>query len=414
MIPRLHGLLIRADALRAEDGAVFGRSWRELEADQAREPRAAWWRERRADLLALAAQESPLYVYDLDTVRAKARALRALGCVDRWHYALKANAHPAILRALHEEGFAFECVSLAEVQALRTILPELAPERILFTPNFAPRAEYAAAMQLGVRVTLDALHPLEHWPELFADREIHLRVDLGVGRGHHDKVKTGGATSKFGVALDDVEAFRALARKAGARIVGLHAHLGSGILDAGHWRSVYAQLASLAERFSRIQSIDVGGGLGVPSRSDESPLDLAALGTVLAEVKQAYPQFALWMEPGRYLVADAGVLLARVTQVKHKGHVHYVGVDAGMNSLIRPALYEAWHEIVNLSRLEEPPAQMVQVVGPICESGDVLGANRRLPTCREGDVILIAQAGAYGAAMASHYNLREPANEVTL
>jgi diaminopimelate decarboxylase/aspartate kinase len=108
------------------------------------------------------------------------------------------------------------------------------------------------------------------------------------------------------------------------------------------------------------------------------------------------------------------VLLARVTQLKRKGAVHYVGIDAGMNSLIRPALYEAWHEIVNLSRLDEEGRELVQIVGPICESGDVLGSNRRLPECREGDVILIAQAGAYGAVMASRYNLREPAEEVVL
>ncbi|HEX7768777.1 MAG TPA: bifunctional aspartate kinase/diaminopimelate decarboxylase, partial [Dokdonella sp.] len=143
-------------------------------------------------------------------------------------------------------------------------------------------------------------------------------------------------------------------------------------------------------------------------------LDLDALAAALEEVKRAYPRFALWMEPGRFLVADAGVLLARVTQAKRKGTLRYVGVDAGMNSLIRPALYEAWHEIANLSRLDEPPGPMVQVVGPICESGDVLGSNRRLPECREGDVLLIAQAGAYGAVMASRYNLRTPAREVVL
>ncbi len=252
------------------------------------------------------------------------------------------------------------------------------------------------------------------WGELFAGRDIQLRVDLGVGRGHHDKVKTGGAASKFGLALDQIDEFRALAQKHGAHIVGLHAHLGSGILDIAHWRSVYAQLASLAEGFSRIESLDIGGGLGVPARPDEAPLDLAALGEALAEVKRAYPQFALWLEPGRYLVADAGVLLARVTQVKRKGSVRYVGIDAGMNSLIRPALYEAWHEIVNLSRLDEEDGELVQIVGPICESGDVLGSNRRLPACREGDVMLIAQTGAYGAVMASRYNLREPAQEVVL
>ncbi|MEP7044741.1 MAG: bifunctional aspartate kinase/diaminopimelate decarboxylase, partial [Dokdonella sp.] len=414
LIPRLHALLIRADALRVEDGAIFGPSWRQLAEDFAQKPREAWWHGRRDELLRVANDASPRYVYSLDAVRAQARALRAFDAVDRWHYALKANPHPAILRALHEEGFAFECVSMAEIDAVRAALPSLAPARILFTPNFAPRDEYAQALAVGVHVTLDALHPLLHWGALFRGRELHLRVDLGVGRGHHDKVKTGGASSKFGLALDQVEEFRGLARQHDARIVGLHAHLGSGILDAGHWRSVYAQLASLAEGFNHIESLDIGGGLGVPSRADEVPLDLAALSAALGEVKSAYPQFQLWLEPGRFLVADAGVLLARVTQVKRKGNVHYVGIDAGMNSLIRPALYEAWHEIVNLSRLHEPADAMVQIVGPICESGDVLGANRRLPVCREGDVILIAQTGAYGAVMASRYNLREPAAEIVL
>jgi diaminopimelate decarboxylase/aspartate kinase len=120
------------------------------------------------------------------------------------------------------------------------------------------------------------------------------------------------------------------------------------------------------------------------------------------------------MEPGRYLVADAGVLLASVTQVKRKDGMLYVGLDTGMNSLIRPALYDAWHEIVNLTRLGEPADALCKVVGPICESSDVLGSNRRLPTPREGDVLLIAQAGAYGAVMSSRYNLRPPAEETTL
>jgi diaminopimelate decarboxylase/aspartate kinase len=263
-------------------------------------------------------------------------------------------------------------------------------------------------------VTVDNLHPLAHWGDVFAGRELILRLDLGVGRGHHDKVKTGGSQSKFGLALDELAEFLRLAANNGTRIVGLHAHLGSGILDVSHWRDVYVQLASIAERIGSVRVLNIGGGLGVPARSDEQPLDLGVLGAALGEVKTAYPQFELWAEPGRYLVADAGVLLCRVTQLKRKGDVRYVGVDAGMNSLIRPALYEAYHEIVNLSRIHETSSELVQIVGPICESGDVLGSNRRLPPTLEGDVLLIAQAGAYGAAMASHYNLREPAAEIVL
>ncbi|WP_257385922.1 bifunctional aspartate kinase/diaminopimelate decarboxylase [Tahibacter caeni] len=408
LVPTLHAALVKSEALRAEDPAVFGPAWSELYASAAPGHETPWWQQRRDDLLALAAQSTPRYVYDLATVRERARRLRALAAPDRWFYALKANSRPELLQVIAEAGLGLECVSPAELELAATLVPS---ERLLFTPNFAPRAEYAAAFARGARVTLDNLHPLQHWGETFRGREILLRVDLGAGRGHHDKVRTGGAGSKFGLSLDQIEEFRQLARRHDVAVVGLHAHLGSGILDAQHWREVYAQLAALAQRFTRIEAINIGGGLGVPARADEAVLDLAALDACLTEIKQAYPQFELWMEPGRYLVAEAGVLLARVTQTKRKGDYCYVGVDTGMNSLIRPALYEAWHEIVNLTRLDEPADTLYQVVGPICESGDVLGSNRRLPGCREGDVILIAQAGAYGATMASRYNLREPAAE---
>ena len=410
LVPQLHDLLIKAEAMRVEDTAVFGPSWRELYAQGDAKLSAPWWHARRQDLLALAQAGTPRYVYDLATVRSRAQALRAaLPSVERWFYAIKANAHPALLREIAAQGFGLECVSPGELARAAEIGAAL-----LFTPNFAAREEYANAYARGAQVTVDNLHPLAHWGELFAGRELILRLDLGVGRGHHDKVKTGGAQSKFGLALDELPEFQRCVARHGARIAGLHAHLGSGILDVAHWREVYVQLASIAEKIGSVRALNIGGGLGVASRGDERPLDLVALGAALAEVKTAYPQFELWAEPGRYLVADAGVLLARVTQLKNKGDIRYVGCDAGMNSLIRPALYEAFHEIVNLTRLDEPPRELIQVVGPICESGDVLGSNRRLPATQEGDVLLIAQAGAYGAAMSSHYNLRDPAAEVVL
>lgn len=421
LVPQLHAMLMRTDALRAADQTIFGASWQQLMSGAAVTAKPSWWLARRAELLVLAQRGSPCYVYSLEQVRSRARDLRGLRArghdgviVDRWHYAIKANSHPQVLRTLVDEGFRLECVSWNEVLAVRAAVPKLQPKQIMFTPNFAPRDEYLLALEAGVRLTLDTLHPLQHWGQEFAGQEIFLRVDPGVGRGHHDKVRTGGEDSKFGLALDQLDAFRELAARHDVRIVGLHAHSGSGIVDAAHWRSVHMQLASLAEQFDRVRILNVGGGLGLPERPGEPALDLQQMIDGLAEVKSAYPQFQLWMEPGRFLVAEAGVLLTRVTQLKRKGDVDYVGVDTGMNSLLRPALYDAWHDIVNLQRLGEPPAGLVQVVGPLCESGDVLGRNRRLPNCKEGDVILIDQAGAYGAVMASHYNLREPAIEVVL
>ncbi|MEO5812506.1 MAG: bifunctional aspartate kinase/diaminopimelate decarboxylase [Rhodanobacter sp.] len=414
LLPHLHDLLVSAGALRTDDSALFGPSWQTLYgAGDGAAAAPAWWRgESRRDLLALAGATTPRYVYHLPTVLERAAELQSLQAVDRWHYAMKANPHPAILRALAGAGFAFECVSPGELKAVAAAVPTTVP--LLFTANFAARADYAHALGTRATITLDALHPLEHWGELFRDREIILRVDLGRGLGHHEKVRTGGDGSKFGLPLDQLQTFLQLAQTHGVTVRGLHAHLGSGVQDAGHWGDVYAQLASLAERIGSVSVLNIGGGLGVPAHPGEAALDIAELNRVLNEVKAAYPHYQVWMEPGRYLVADAGVLLARVTQLKTKGGFHYLGLDTGMNSLIRPALYDAWHKIVNLTRLGEAATALYQVVGPICESGDILGTDRRLPEAQEGDVILIAQAGAYGKVMSSHYNLRDEADEIVL
>lgn len=414
LLPHLHDLLIGAGALRTDDSALFGPSWQALYGGgETLDVAAAWWHEaERERLLQIGAEATPRYVYHLPTVRHQARELTSLGAVDRLHYAVKANTHPAILGALAEEGFGFECVSPGELKFVMACVPESAP--LLFTPNFAPRGDYAWALTTRATVSLDALYPLEHWGELFRGREIVLRVDLGRGLGHHEKVRTGGSGSKFGLPVDQLDDFLQLADAHGVTVRGLHAHLGSGILDEAHWGEVYAQLASLAERIGSVSFIDIGGGLGVPSHPGEARLDIPALDRVLREVKAAYPHYQLWMEPGRYLVADAGVLLAKVTQQKGKGALRYLGLDTGMNSLIRPALYDAWHEIVNLTRLHEPATALYQIVGPICESGDVLGSDRRLPEAREGDLVLIAQTGAYGKVMSSPYNLRDEAEEIVL
>jgi diaminopimelate decarboxylase/aspartate kinase len=412
VVPSLHAHLVRARLTGADGDPVFGPAWRDLEgARQAAPPR--WWERQRELLLAQAESvATPVYVYAASVIAERARALNALTAVDQRYYALKANSHPEVLRALEREGFGMECVSLGELERVREVLPDLPAARILFTPNFAPRAEYAAALAAGVRVTVDNLWALEQWAGLFAGHDILLRFDLGRGLGHHDKVKTGGERSKFGIALSEADTALKLARAAGAKVVGLHAHLGSGIFDVAHWKSVYADLAALAERVPSVQILDIGGGLGVPHEPGDPALSLTALDAALAEVKAIYPRFELWIEPGRYLVAEAGVLLTKVTQVKRKGATQFLGIDAGMHSLIRPALYEAWHEIVNLSRSGAPNEGRWQVVGPICESGDVLGRDRALPLAAENDVVLIGNAGAYGAAMASRYNLRPSVNEV--
>ncbi|KAF1718459.1 diaminopimelate decarboxylase [Pseudoxanthomonas yeongjuensis] len=413
LLPVLHAALIDSGAMPVQETSVFGPRWREI-AHGIRKRETPWWHGQRQRLLAVAAASTPAYAYHLPTVRARAQALKALAPIDQRYYAIKANSHPAILRLLVEEGFGLECVSLGELQRVFEILPELSPRLVLFTPSFAPRAEYEAAYALGVTVTLDNCEALQRWPEVFRGRDLWLRVDLGRGEGHHEKVRTGGRESKFGLPVAKVEAFIALAHSLGIRVNGLHAHLGSGVETPQHWKQVCDELGGIAGRIGSIEVIDIGGGLPIPYTEDDEPFDLDAWSADLAEIKSAYAGYRLAIEPGRYLVAEAGVLLATVTQVVEKDGIHRVGLDAGMNALIRPALYDAWHDIHNLGRLDEAADGVFDVVGPICESSDVFGKRRKLPAATaEGDVVLVADAGAYGFTMANAYNLRAlPKEEV--
>lgn len=406
LLPILHAELIDSGAMPVEETEVFGPRWREI-AGSVRPRGTPWWRGQRAHLLQLADAGTPRYVYHLPTVRARARALAAIKPIDQRYYAIKANSHPAILQLLEAEGFGLECVSHGELKHVFQHLPELSPKRVLFTPSFCPRSEYEAAFALGVTVTIDNVEALQRWPDLFRNRELWLRVDLGRGEGHHAKVRTGGKESKFGLPIARVDEFVRAATELGSRVVGLHAHLGSGVETAQHWRLMCDELAGFARRIGSVQTIDIGGGLPIPYAAEDEPFDLDAWAEGLAEVKALHPAFRLAIEPGRYLVAESGVLLTHATQVVEKDGVRRVGLDAGMNALMRPALYDAWHDIENLSRQGGYAEAAFDVVGPICESSDVFGKRRKLPvSTAPDDVMLIADAGAYGYVMANTYNQR--------
>jgi diaminopimelate decarboxylase/aspartate kinase len=410
LVHQLHEKLIQSIG----SDRVLGPTWQQLFAEETTPaPALHWWEDpqKRRRLCEIAKLESAAFVYDGASLDAAIAAVKRVESVDRWAYAMKANWHPDILRRMHAAGFMLECVSQGEIEHAFRALPGLAPQRVLFTPNFAPRGEYEFGLQSGVHVTLDNLYPLKAWPELFRGREVFLRIDPGFGRGHHHHVRTAGAHSKFGVPLAEADELASLVRSAGARVTGLHAHTGSGIFDVANWIETGELLAHLAGRFPAVRVVDLGGGLGVPEQLGQAEVDLKALESGVAALKAKFPGIEFWMEPGRFLVAEAGVLVALVTQLKGKGDVRYVGIATGMNSLIRPALYGSHHDIRNLTRLEEPGGLPVNVVGPICETADQFGAERRLPPTAEGDVLLIATCGAYGYAMSSHYNLRAPAPE---
>ena len=410
LVKELHQLLFS----QADEPLRLGPALAEVRAGKREgSTQETWWTHDRERLLEIAAECSPVYVYDERTVVERLERLSSLKAVDRLLFAIKANNHPDILRTLWTHGVGLECVSEGEIEhALKITGTPLRPHGILFTPNFASLTEYEMAFAKGATVTLDSLAPLQDRPEIFAGREVFLRLDSGLGDGHHKHVRTGGNASKFGISLQEFDVLLALVKRHDIRVTGLHCHQGSGIMNPDNWAQVANFLKRTAERFfPEVRTLDLGGGLGVPERRGKDRLNLAEVEQSLNQFKSENPSYQLWLEPGRFLVAECGVLLATVTQVKQRGNKTFVGLSTGFNSLIRPALYGAYHEIVNLTRLNEAPRLKVDIVGPICETGDVLGRDRWLPPTQPGDICLIGTAGAYGRVMSNNYNLRPPADE---
>lgn len=409
LVRQLHEQVI----LQSGNQQSFGATWSQLmkKGDSEQADDWTWWKDKRDTLLSMMEDKGSSYVYDLETVKRYAGFIQNLDAVSFELYAMKANANVEVLRIFNDLGFGFECVSLGEVKKVLELFPDIDTQKILFTPNFAPRSEYEEGLALGVNVTLDNIYPLQQWPKLFKDKELFLRIDPGHGGGHHEHVKTGGVQSKFGIPRFELPELKELLEVHNISVKGLHAHIGSGIKDPQSWKDIAVILHQVAEELGGVDILDLGGGFGIQENETQASLDIEEVNSSLKQFKEAHPQYDLWVEPGRFLVATAGVLLSRVTQLKGKGEMQYVGIETGMNSFIRPALYGARHTIVNLSKLDHPTNQTVNIVGPICESGDKLGIDRLFPNSEEGDVILIANTGAYGKVMSSNYNLRDPAEE---
>ncbi|WP_154224611.1 bifunctional aspartate kinase/diaminopimelate decarboxylase [Marinicella rhabdoformis] len=408
----LHEVLIPKD----DTVANFGPSWQQLQQqkDKQAPPIIPWWHTASDKLLTIASNQSPCYVYDLETITTQVNKLQSLTAVDKIHYACKANSHPEILQHIHDLGVSMETVSPQEIERVTACCGESTKENILFTPNFAPKQEYIDAIDQGILVTIDNPYILYQWAEIFADQEVMLRLDPGHGSGHHRYVRTAGEQSKFGIPANELDAISVQCKKHNIKVKGLHAHSGSGILDHENWKRIVDYLGSCLPLFPTATVLNIGGGLGIKENPGDTGLDFEAFNKILEDFKSQHPNINIWIEPGRFIVAHSGVLLAKVTQTKWKGQQGYIGLDTGMNSLIRPALYGAWHNIANLSKLSKRAEYTANIVGPMCETGDILGIDRKMPKTEEGDVILIANTGAYGSSMSSNYNLRAPAKNIIL
>ena len=359
---------------------------------------------------------TPLYVMDLDRVRRNARRFREAFPDARLLYAAKAHAGRAVLRTVADEGYLVEAAARGEVR--RAVDAGVDPASIQYTGVNPPDPDLDYAVELwadhpALTVTVGAESSLDRLAERGFDGRLCLRVNPGVGMGHHEKVATG-SHPKFGVPYDRVPAVVEAARDR-FDVVGLHAHAGSGIIAAedleAHERYV-GRMGDLAREVGDLEFLDLGGGFGVPYREDESPLDLRR---TAARVRAAVGDLdaTIALEPGRYLVADAGVLLARVNTVKETPETLVVGIDASMTTLIRPALYGAYHPVRNVTSPDAEPVSAT-VGGPVCESSDVLAADRELPRPAYGDLLAVGVTGAYGYEMASTFHSQPRPAEVVL
>lgn len=365
--------------------------------------------------------DTPLYTYDADTIRdrytAVVDAFDSREVEFRLNYAVKANSNPAILELLLDEGAGFDCGSPAEVWLAQEVGAD--PEDTLYTGAYNREDELAYVAERGATINLDHPYLMEKLPETPA--RLSFRVNPGIGDGEFGLVFAG-EDAKFGTPENDVVNAYQAAKEKGVDSFGIHMMTGSNVRDPEYFEQITGKLLDIAgevhdETGIGFDFVDIGGGLGIPYEPGDEPLDISETAEQVTQVfKERVDQYdlgepELWMEPGRYIVGESGVLLTQVTGVKETGKT-FVGVDTGMHHLIRPMLLDAYHEIVVANDLERPYTGEKDVVGPVCSNVDVLAEDRNMPDVEEGDIVGIMNAGAYGYTLASNWNTRPLPAEV--
>jgi diaminopimelate decarboxylase len=372
---------------------------------------------------------TPLYVYDKATIVERCRSLtQAIGYgKKKLLYAMKANSNQAVVKTIIGEGFGIECVSLGEVNfALK-----LGAERVLYTNNNVADAEFNAVVKLAsngkIWVNCDSLQRLSDLPE---GSSCFTRINGPVGGGHHDHVITCGPASKFGIPWEHVPEILKIVASRKLKLIGVHQHIGSGIREVEKFAEAMEVLLTVLRKHKLpdLEYVDFGGGIGVPYRPTEKPIDLKSFGAMLTQrftsfCKDAGKDLTLVLEPGRFPVAESGYLVTRVNTIKETPYNRtFAGVDSGFNHLVRPTMYGSYHHITNLSN-PGGAEKSYYVAGNICESGDIFtrgdgeentSASRQLPEIRRGDLLALHNAGAYGYVMASEYNMRPRPAELML
>lgn len=372
------------------------------------------------DLLLEASQEfgTPLYVYDADIILKRYHDLKnAFKPLDiKIKYACKALNNAAILKLLHSAGSGLDTVSINEVQlGLRA---GFSPNKIIFTPNCVNFEEIKEALALGVHINIDNISVLEQFGNAFGhSKACCIRLNPHILAGGNSKISTGHIDSKFGISIYQLRHVLRIVKTYNMHINGLHMHTGSDILDAGVFLQGAEILFDAANEFPELDFLDFGSGFKVAYKPNDITTDLEELGQTLSlRFKQFCSEYGkeleLWFEPGKYIVSESGSFLAKANVIKQTTATVFVGVDSGLNHLIRPMLYDSYHHIVNLSN-PEGKERIYTVVGYICET-DTFGWDRKLNEVHEGDILCFRNAGAYGMTMSSNYNARFRPAEVLI
>ncbi|WP_313149504.1 diaminopimelate decarboxylase [Enterobacter sp.] len=369
----------------------------------------------------------PVWVYDAQIVREKIAALHQFDVV---RFAQKACSNIHILRLMREQGVKVDSVSLGEIE--RALVagfdPKADSDAIVFTADVIDDATLARVHELQIPVNAGSVDMLEQLGQVSPGHRVWLRVNPGFGHGHSQKTNTGGENSKHGIWYADMPAALEVLQRYGLKLVGIHMHIGSGV-DYGHLEQVCGAMVRQVVDFGQdLEAISAGGGLSIPYREGEEAIDTdhyyglwsAARDQIAAHLGHSVK---LEIEPGRFLVAEAGVLVSQVRSVKEMGSRHFVLIDAGFNDLMRPSMYGSYHHITALAAdgrdLTQAPRVETVVAGPLCESGDVFTQQeggkvetRALPEVKPGDYLVLHDTGAYGASMSSNYNSRPLLPEV--
>lgn len=371
--------------------------------------------------------DTPLFVTSDKRIRANYNRLyKALSSnyeKIRIYYAAKANSNLSILKILENEGSYLDAVSPGEIWLAQKA--GFSSDKILFTGTSVRTDELANVLSSKIAVNIDSLSELNRLLEFQVPEIVSVRVNPEIGAGHHDHCITAGPNTKFGLWEKNVIKAYKQAKLAGVKKFGIQMHVGSGVLDINPFLLAFETLLSTAHMIQNklditFEFVDIGGGLGVPYKPTDNSLDLDLFSSkILSIFKERIREYNLGspyfcVEPGRYLVSDSTILLSKVNTVKITPYKQFIGIDAGFNTLIRPTMYGSYHHLVVANKMKSKEEKIYDVVGPICETGDVLAKERILPNIKENDLLAFLNTGAYGFAMSSQYNSRPRAAEVLI